>query len=220
MHTFNGGETEIMATVPASHPNFIAGAVGVQVVDSFGNPIGSMNDSNANGELLSESGTNFISGHVYYDTRTIDVTFLEPYAAGYKLQVIDKSFSKPIIVEAFKLADSATSCYGVSGEIYGRLKLYRKGKYTIEGLPAGKYAVRAFLDSNNNGILDVWETSGIADNGAAQGPTLYTSFPPIVVPESKKLKNISSATRIPTTICCRTHGNISTSATLTRADTI
>ena len=94
-------------------------------------------------------------------------------------------------MEAFKLADNASSCYGVAGDIYGRVRLNRKGGYKIKGLLPGKYAVRAFLDSNNNGKYDNWESSGVAVEGGMQGPVIYTSFPAIALPTSRVLMNIT-----------------------------
>lgn len=189
LHTFTGAEASFSGAVPGTN-TLSAGTISFQVVNGT-NVVESLSDSNADGALLSDSGTNsFLSGRVYYDTRAYYVQFANTIPANYKLRIAYKYLRKPIVVEAFKLNDDSLNCYAVSGTPVARTIKYGKGAYSLQGLAAGKYAVRAYLDSNTNTVLDAWESYGIAVNGASQGPIAYTSYEPIVVPTSQTGKNI------------------------------
>ncbi len=183
LHVFDGVETGHAGTVPGTTP-ISPGTISLQVVNASGRVVESLSDSRADGALLSQSGT-ALSGRIYYDSREYTVEFADPMPAGYTLRIAYKYFLKPIVIEAFKLSDQAQSCFAVAGTPVARVVQYVKGKYTINGLAPGKYAIRAYLDSNNTRTMEYWETSGIAVNGATQGPVVYTTYPPIQVPTSQ-----------------------------------
>lgn len=183
LHVFTGTESSASGTVPGTFA-LVPGTVSLRVVKPDGTIVESLNDSNADGALLSESGTALSAG-INYATRAYSVTFPENIPVGYKLIFVDKTFLKNVVITAFSLPTNAVSCYGFSGVPFARITTREKGTYTFTGLPAGKYAIRAFLDSNGNGQLDDWESYGMVGNGPIQGPVLYTSYAPIELPSSR-----------------------------------
>ncbi len=189
LHTFDGIESGYVGMVPG--PSVLnPGTISFQVIDGSGNIIESLNDSNGDGALLSESGS-ALGGGIDYDTRNYNVEFSPgSIPSGYKLVISFKSFLKPIVVEAYSLPAIATTCFAFPGQPVARTVQFAKGAYTINGLAAGKYAVRAYLDSDNDRFLDSWESWGIAVNGPVQGPVVYTTYPAISVPTSQKGKDI------------------------------
>ena len=194
LHTFNGMETSVAGLIPGT-ATVLPGTVVFNVVDSLGNILISLNDTGAKGQLYAgAASTNapspivFMGGYVTYDNsgdfvkNQYQVTFLNSLPAGTRLMVAHKYFLKNIIVEAFKLADNATDCLALSGQPVAHVVMDRKGPYIIKGLKPGKYAVRAFLDSNRNGILDSWESSGLGIPANMTGPVHNTRYDPIELP--------------------------------------
>ncbi len=188
IYTFPGTESGFDGMIPGTNV-LNPGTISVQLVKPSGEIIESMNDSNADGALLSESGS-ALSGGINYTTRMCNVEFADVVPVGYKLVLSYKRFLKPIILTAYKLSDSATNCFAFSGVPAARVKQYVKGHYKLEGLPPGKYAVRAFIDSDNDGNLDDWESYGVAVNGPIQGPVVYTHYLPIQLPTSQTGKDL------------------------------
>ena len=75
-----------------------------------------------------------------------------------------------IIVEAY-----TSQGFGMTPE--ARVRPGGKGPYTIMGLRAGTYYVRAFVDQNNNKRLDNWESWGMLKNN---GPLASDYLPKAV----------------------------------------
>ena len=183
LHTFSGVQSSVSGTVPGTF-TLLPGTISLRVLKADNTIVESLNDSNADGALLSESGSALSAG-INYETRAYQVAFPVDFPAGYKLVFVDKTFTKDLVVTAFQLPTDAVSCFGFSGAPIARIITREKGAYAFTGLPAGKYAIRAFLDSNGNKQLDDWESYGMVGNGPIQGPVLYTSYDPIVLPSSK-----------------------------------
>ena len=183
LHTFSGVQSSVSGTVPGTF-TLLPGTISLRVLKADNTVVESLNDSNADGALLSESGSALSAG-INYETRAYQVAFPVDFPAGYKLVFVDKTFKKDLVVTAFQLPTNAVSCFGFSGAPIARIITREKGAYAFTGLPAGKYAIRAFLDSNGNKQLDDWESYGMVGNGPIQGPVLYTSYDPIVLPSSK-----------------------------------
>ncbi|MGI5868331.1 MAG: PKD domain-containing protein [Kiritimatiellia bacterium] len=183
LHTFDGVEKSVNGFVPGSF-TILPGTVSLRVLKPDNSVVESLNDSNADGALLSESGSALSAG-IDYETRAYNLAFPAAFPAGYKLVIVRKTFMKDIVISAFQLPSDAESCFGFSGTPIAQIITREKGSYEFKGLPAGKYAIRAFLDSNGNRQLDDWESYGMVGNGPIQGPVLYTSYDPIVLPNSK-----------------------------------
>jgi hypothetical protein len=189
----DGTRTIFTATVPEDvRARFAPGAMcvlvknGEDVEEAF-------NDSAADG-ILFAAGTrsyNAWSGTIDYETGEIEVRFSKPLAAGRDIVLGLKKFpdsrpstsqpAGPLYVQVFKLADEATTCTSVSGIPVAQERMWSKGNFSVSNLVAGCYAVRVFLDSNGNGILDEWETQGVAVQSGTVSPNLSSSAEPIRV---------------------------------------
>lgn len=183
LHTFNGTETTVTGTVslPAE---MIPGTVTFRIIDGLGFTVDSARDSGADGILYPDSGI-LTSGEINYKTGEYKLSYSVPPASGNKLQLVYKDFSVQIVIEAFKLSDNAESGTTANGSIVSRTVQYNKGAYSISGLKAGRYSVRAFIDSNGNSKCDDWESSGFAVSAAKNySPTYYTKYGAFDVPSS------------------------------------
>ena len=162
------------------------GAMAVYVMQN-GVPIESLNDSTGNGVLHAESATNAYSGSIVYRSDSdptkaeITVNFLVPPPAGVTLDLVVKKFPVPLVVQAFKVPENAESALSFSGTPVAQTIQDAKGAYRVEGLGQGAYAVRAWLDSNDNRIPDNWETIGYATYASTVSPNLDRAAIPIRV---------------------------------------
>lgn len=96
---------------------------------------------------------------------------INAYTVGGKVEYFGRAMTKlsmpvggaPIIVQAFGL-------YGFGGVPLAQTTVPGKGNYSLIGLPAGTYYVRAFMDVDGDGKLDAWEPRGFVRNmGGATG---------------------------------------------------
>lgn len=163
-----------------------AGTISFAIVDVNGEVIDTIRDTSADGVLKGDSNENSGFGKIYYETGKFEIRWLQPLATGTKLNMYKKSFAKsPIIVEAYSIPDASLYANGIGGTLVARSKTTTKGYYSIDGLTKGTYVVRAFIDSNNNGYCDAWESEGFATIGAPlTGPVVYDAIDPIVLPNT------------------------------------
>ena len=181
------GQSRVLSgSVDASlvHP----GAMSVRVMRN-GNvkPIESFNDSKGNGVLFAESGTNAFSGSIIYHSdddptkAEISLNFLLAPASDMTLDLVVKKFPKPVVIQAFRVPDSATSAQSISGVPAVQTIQDEKGFFRLDGLEKGVYTVRAWIDGNENGIFDAWETIGYATHSSTVSPVLDSAAEPIEV---------------------------------------
>ena len=166
--TLAGGETAVEASYDG---DVVRGSMVVEVVAPDGTVVDRLNDRATHvateGLLFAESGTSAWSGSIVYpeaegDPCTVHVVFSAPLEAGTKVLVAVKKFRSPVVVQAFKLPDNATTSVAISGQPIRTLTMDSKGDFEFKNLRQGKYAFRAFIDSNGNGFPDDWETQGVA----------------------------------------------------------
>ena len=153
------------------------------LVKQNGTTIETLNDVNADGVLKSESAKLAYSGYINYTTGEWSVSFSEPPAAGTTLVLATKRFESPVYIQAFSLPDEASSAVSIAGSPIAQIVTHVKGAFKIEGLKSGSYAIRAFLDSNGNGVCDEWETQGYAMPSSSQSPVLDSGVSPLVISE-------------------------------------
>ena len=148
------------------------------------------NDSAADGVFHASSTTNanstVWSGSINYETGEIDLVFTGKPDADFDIVLVEKTFPEesPLYVQAFKVADDATTSTSVSGVPAAQLIRNSKGFFEIPNLAGGTYAILAFLDSNNNGFADEWETQGVAVQTGTVSPNIDPGAAPIVVREN------------------------------------
>lgn len=162
------------------------GTISFSVVNAAGDVIDTIRDTFSDGVLKGDSNENPGFGKIYYDTGKFEIRWQQPLAAGAKLNMYKKSFTKaPIIVESYVVPESSKHANGIGGTLAARMKATTKGTYSLVGMSRGKYVVRAFIDSNNNGFCDTWESEGFATLGAPlSGPIVYDAIEPIVLPNT------------------------------------
>ena len=179
----NGDLTVWTATAPADV--VVPGAMSVLVKDGE-DVVEAFSDSQANGILYASGGTNSTawSGTIDYESGAIEVRFSRALADGRTPTLAVKSFPAPLFLQAFRLPDEATTCVSVSGTpVYQEVRR-AKGDFMVRNLEAGRYAIRAFLDSNGNGYCDEWETQGLAVQTGTVSPNLDPNAAPIVVADN------------------------------------
>ena len=179
----NGDRTVWTATAPADV--VVPGAMSVLVKDGE-DVVEAFSDSQANGILYASGGTNSTawSGTIDYESGAIEVRFSRALADGRTPTLAVKSFPAPLFLQAFRLPDEATTCVSVSGTpVYQEVRR-AKGDFMVRNLEAGRYAIRAFLDSNGNGYCDEWETQGLAVQTGTVSPNLDPNAAPIVVADN------------------------------------
>ena len=141
------------------------------------------NDSAANGVLYASSTTNSAawSGTIDYETGRIALNFTRAPDVALSFRVVKKVFPTNLVLQAYRLADDATTCVAVSGTpVYQEIR-NTKGGFTITNLAGGKYSIRAFIDSNGNGYADEWETQGLAVTTGTVSPNIDPDAAPIEV---------------------------------------
>ena len=162
------------------------GAMGVYVMQN-GEAVEALNDSKGDGVLHAESAPNAYSGSIAYRSDAdpskaeITVNFLVPPAAGVSLDLVVKKFPAPLVIQAFKVPENAQSALSFSGTPVAQTIQEEKGAYKVEGLGQGAYAVRAWIDSNNDRIPQNWETIGYATYSSTVSPNLDRAAAPIRV---------------------------------------
>ncbi len=106
----------------------------------------------------------------------LDFDPADPPPAGSVVRIGPKAFGdgRKIVVQAFRLPDNATTSASVSGHPVAQIALESKGAFEFRGLSQGKYAFRAFLDSNTNGVPEEWETQGVGLLATTDSPVLST----------------------------------------------
>ena len=169
-------------TATAPTDEIVPGAMSVLVVDGE-ETVEAFSDSQANGVLYASGGTNATawSGTIDYETGAIEIRFSRALAAGRTPALAVKSFPADLYLQAFRLPDDATTCVSVSGTpVYQEVRR-AKGDFTVRNLEKGKYAIRAFLDSNGNGYADDWETQGLAVMTGTVSPNIDPTAAPIDV---------------------------------------
>ena len=161
--TFDGVSTKI-ATAIGHSP--VPGTVTVSV-RTGGKTVFSASDAGAReglqtqglystDESLVESG----SYVVYGDTPAVSLQLASPPVAGSQLVVSYKQYSNPIRIQAFAVPVGGAPSF--SGVPAAQINIASKGAFSITGLPAGTYCVRAFIDQNGDSILNGWESVGYA----------------------------------------------------------
>ena len=149
------------------------------------------NDSAADGVLYA-AGTksyNAWSGTIDYETGEIEVRFSKPLPGGRDIVLGLKKFPDsrpkssqpdgPLYIQVFKLANEADTCTSVSGVPVAQERMWCKGNFSVSNLVGGSYAIRAFVDSNGNGLLEDWETQGVAVQSGTVSPNLSSKSEPI-----------------------------------------
>lgn len=158
---------------------------GGKVVDSMSDyeGIGVTGDSfGVLGGTGREEGRVFRSGSVNYEDKTFSVVFdSAAVPAGSTIRLVKKAFPVPLVIQAFRQNAAAESGAGVSGVPCAELRTTSKGPYALPGVSAGTYVVRAFLDSNGNGLADDWETQGYGLLGGVETPSVPRDAPPVVL---------------------------------------
>lgn len=140
------------------------------------------------GTLYAESGEKVWSGSIRYpesdgEKWTVKIVFdsrLEAPPSGTTISVLRKSFRAPLVIQAFKLSETATNSFAVSGHPVAELRQETKGAFEFTGLASGNYAFRAFIDSNGNGAPDDWETQGFA--------SIYNNASPVLMRSAELIK--------------------------------
>ena len=172
------------------------GTVSFSVVDSTGKVIDTIRDTIGDGVLKGDANvqTNELGhilyksgfGKLYYDTGKFEIRWSTAPQSGTMLKMYKKSFTTaPILIEAYSIPETSSFINGVGGTLVSQTKLTNKGTYEVTGLTKGSYTVRAFIDSNNNGYCDEWESEGFATLGAPQfGPIVYDTISSIVLPNT------------------------------------
>jgi hypothetical protein len=84
-------------------------------------------------------------------------------------------YGKVTLNAANRLIIQAYRSSGFSGRPTGQMVLSDWGQFAILGLPPTNYAVRAFIDQNNNSELDTWESMGFYKDTGKPYSTYYTS---------------------------------------------
>ena len=153
------------------------------LIKKNGTTIETLNDVNADGVLKPEAATYAYSGVVNYKDRSWSIHFSEAPEAGTTIELATKKFSVPVYIQAFRLQDEASSSVSLSGTPVSQTVTYHKGAFKVEGLTAGAYTVRAFLDSNKNGICDDWESQGFVVTSGSQSPILDSNARPLIITE-------------------------------------
>ena len=172
----------------------VRGSMVLELVDPDGNVVDRFTDRATSvpseGRFYAEAATCAWSGSIVYPDEELggvasvhvefDIGAPLP-AAGSKLRIGAKAFKRKIVVQAFKLPDNASTCVSVSGHPVAEIEMESKGAFKFEGLEPGKYAFRAFLDSNENSVPDEWETQGVAVKTGTASPVLDSSAEPIEI---------------------------------------
>ena len=177
----NEDRTVFTATV-ADPSTIVEGAMSVLVKN--GNDAQEvLNDSQADGVLHAAGAEDYIAwtGMIDYETGRVEVRFAEPLPAGRTLALARKTFPAPLVLQAFALPDGATTGTSVSGNPVYQTTQTTKGVFSLPNLVAGTYAVRGFIDSNNDGVAQAWETQGVAVKGGNVSPVISSDAEPIVV---------------------------------------
>ena len=164
----------------------VPGSVSFSVVNAAGEVVDTFRDSAANGVLMGDSNENTGLGNLYYENGEFEIRWTIAPEAGTVIKMYKKSFTKaPIIVESYSVPETSTFANAIGGSLVARTKLTTKGAYVLDGMSKGTYVVRAFIDSNNNGYCDDWESEGFATLGAPQtGPIVFEAIQPIVLPNT------------------------------------
>ena len=171
---------DFAGTIPAAAlANLSVGSITIQVRNGA-DVVASFSDKGATG-VLQGTGTDDSlgwSGSIDYETGAVYVRFARKVPAGYSIVLVQRSFptSAPLLIQAFRLADTATTGIAPSGTPIVQLRTGVKGPFVLNGLPEGTYSVRAFLDSNGNGLADTWETQGYGVQGGSESPILKDSL--------------------------------------------
>lgn len=162
------------------------GTISFSVKAANGEVIDTIRDTSADGVLKGDANTNTGFGKIYYETGDFEIRWSIAPDAGTTLNMYKKNFAAaPIIIEAYSIPETSTFANGIGGILVARTKTTVKGPYTLEGLTKGTYVVRAFIDSNNNGYCDAWESEGFASLDATQtGPVVYEAIKPIALPNT------------------------------------
>jgi hypothetical protein len=164
----------------------VPGSVSFSVVNAAGEVIDTIRDTAANGVLMGDSNENTGFGKLYYENGEFEIRWAIAPEAGTVIKMYKKSFTKaPIIVESYSVPETSTFANAIGGSLVARTKMTTKGTYELDGMSKGTYVVRAFIDSNNNGYCDDWESEGFATLGAPQtGPIVFEAIQPIVLPNT------------------------------------
>lgn len=111
----------------------------------------------------------------YGDVASVSLELETAPAAGAQLVVSYKQYDCPIRVQAFSpdYFDGAVFSTPVA-----QTTVYNKGAFLLEGLPAGTYYLRAFIDQDGDSILDDWEAVGYAMEtvNPVEGKDNFASF--------------------------------------------
>ncbi len=197
--TLDGTEGELSGIdlspyVPDDFEEKYAGTLSIQLVDSSGEVVDSVSDFegvSVKGDHVGqlggtghESDSVFTTGMIDYEGKTAMVNF-EPglVPAGSTLRLVSKEFPAgvPLVIQAFKQNATALSGAGVSGVPVAQVHQQTKGAWEITGLKGGLYVIRAFLDSNGNGLCESWETQGFGLQGDTDSPLIAPDAEPILL---------------------------------------
>ena len=121
-----------------------------------------------------------IAGTIRYFGRSMDANSVPP------------TWPADLHLQAWKVSSKAGSSASAGGIVYADEVRSTNGAFRVSGLPAGTYAIVAFVDSNGNGVADDWETQGFGTYGGSASPVVIGT-------------NRTTATR--TTTSCPTSGS-------------
>ena len=95
-------------------------------------------------------------------------------------------------LQAWKVASTASSSASAGGIVWSDEIRSTNGAFRIDGLPAGTYAITAFVDSNGNGLADDWETQGFGVFGGSASPVVNASTAyPIIVTNGQAVSGVN-----------------------------
>ncbi|MBQ3811672.1 MAG: hypothetical protein II839_12755 [Kiritimatiellae bacterium] len=148
------------------------------------------NDSAADGIFYASStrdpASSVWSGTIDYESGAIHLEFAKKPADGLRVVLVKKTFPCDLVLQVFKLADQAKTSTSVSGVPVAQFVREAKGAFAVSNLVGGVYAIRAFLDSNENGVADDWETQGVAVQTGTVSPNLDPAASPIDIRDDVK----------------------------------
>ena len=158
--TFDGATTTASAALSRSP---VPGTVTVKIV-SGNTTLFTASDIGAregmpNQALYSTSEDILAGSYVTYgEAPAVALELATAPVSGARLVASYTQYECPIRIQAFRCTDGPT----FSGAPAAQTTLTTKGVFTLEGLPAGTYCLRAFIDQDRNNVLTYWESVGYA----------------------------------------------------------
>ena len=165
--TFDGTSTRLSGALTHTP---IPGAVTVRVINGATTNVVATDagalDGYTSWGLVSGSASVLDGSVTYGDSPAVSLQLDHAPSAGSKLVVTYKQYDCPILIQAFATSDfiDGNTTASFSGTPVAQISVYNKGAFTLEGLPWGTYYLRAFIDQDQDRVLDSWESVGYAMN--------------------------------------------------------